>query len=153
MLFFSLIFKCCYFAGPIVCPNHVTYFEFPDWTNCSSYYTCTFGLLSKSSCPSGLYYDFFNWRCAYRHQTTCFLWSLNTQTCFIIPHLNHASRVNPTTLLVRLLKCMYRLKKFFKNYYCVCIKNPIKHIFSSSVLKTQITIFFSITSPSFIHVF
>ncbi|XP_041349198.1 peritrophin-1-like [Gigantopelta aegis] len=58
---------------PIVCPNHVTYFQFPDWTNCSSYYICTFGLLTKSACPSGLYYDFFNWRCTYPHQTTCFL--------------------------------------------------------------------------------
>ncbi|XP_067672627.1 chondroitin proteoglycan 2-like [Haliotis asinina] len=56
----------------MVCPDHVMYFEFPDWSNCSSFYVCTEGQLAKRSCPAGLFYDFINWTCTYEDEATCF---------------------------------------------------------------------------------
>ncbi|XP_025090347.1 peritrophin-1-like isoform X2 [Pomacea canaliculata] len=55
-----------------LCPSHVTYYQFPDWTDCTAYYICTRGVVSRVTCPSGLYYHFLQWSCAQQEDAPCF---------------------------------------------------------------------------------
>ncbi|KAL8560042.1 hypothetical protein ACOMHN_041511 [Nucella lapillus] len=56
----------------VLCPSHVDYYEFPDWTDCSRHYICIRGTVSKQQCPDGLFYDFMRWTCAYKQDVTCY---------------------------------------------------------------------------------
>ncbi|KAK6190648.1 hypothetical protein SNE40_002466 [Patella caerulea] len=56
----------------IICKNHVKYFQFPDWSDCSKFYVCTYGVLKKNSCPMGMHYDFINWTCTFASTSTCY---------------------------------------------------------------------------------
>ncbi|KAK7499165.1 hypothetical protein BaRGS_00009712 [Batillaria attramentaria] len=55
-----------------MCPPHVYYFQFPDWTDCGAYFICRRGNVERITCPDGLFYDFLRWTCAYKQDVTCY---------------------------------------------------------------------------------
>ncbi|KAK7087518.1 peritrophin-1-like [Littorina saxatilis] len=57
----------------VLCPPHVGYYQFPDWSDCSRYYICMRGTITGPvKCPDGLFYDFLRWTCAYKQDVTCY---------------------------------------------------------------------------------